>query len=123
MQARSQVHAGLRLRQAEDALMSAAQHLLAEPQAVEQLPNRVGEEGQVGDVSYRLVRFDGPSWQGQQQGRAQAILELVPNAEQPHGMRAAFAWELTRLQPEGPVQVLAVRELGLRGRSAQEVAP
>ncbi|MEX0587659.1 MAG: hypothetical protein WD136_00205 [Cyanobium sp.] len=129
LQARSQVQAGQRLRQVEDGLMSAAQHLVAEPQAIEQLAARVGEQGQVGEVAYRLVHFEAPSWEGQpvagaqQQGRAGATLELLPGAKQPSAMRAAFAWELARAQPEGPVQVLAVRELGLRGGATAQVSP
>ena len=63
LQARSQVSAGQRLRQAEDGLMSAAQHLLARSISVDQLAARVGETGQVGQVAYRLVLVEGPSWQ------------------------------------------------------------
>ena len=63
LQSRSQVSAGQRLRQAEDGLMSAAQHLLADPLSVDQLAARVGETGQVGPVAYRLVSLTGPSWQ------------------------------------------------------------
>jgi hypothetical protein len=40
LQSRSQVIAGQRLRQAEDQLMSAAQHLVADPLTVDQLPSR-----------------------------------------------------------------------------------
>ena len=135
LQARSQVQAGQRLRQAEDQLMSAAQHLAAEhfaadPGAVEQLASRVGHDAQVGPVAYRLVGVDGPSWLAQpdatalQQGSAELTVELLPSASQPRPLRAAFALELARPAAlAGPVQVQALRELGLRGRVAAEVAP
>ena len=118
---------GQRLRQAEDRLMSAAQHLLAAPATPV-----VGQTGQVGPVAYRLVAFDGPHWDGAlaagglQRGRAAATLELEPTAEQPRALRAAYGLELSRtLTPEGPgsLQLLAVRELGLRGRTSNGVAP
>ena len=127
LQARSQVQAGQRLRQAEDQLMSAAQHLLAAPATPV-----VGQTGEVGPVAYRLVAFDGPHWDGAlaagglQRGRAAATLELQPTAEQPRALRAAYGLELSRtLTPEGPgsQQLLAVRELGLRGRTSNGVAP
>ena len=132
LQSRSQVSAGQRLRQAEDGLMSAAQHLLADPRSVDQLAARVGETGQVGPVAYRLVRVEGPSWQdaaeagSSQRGQAVATLELLASAEQPRALQAAFALELTRqAAPEGlaPSQLVALRELGLRGRSAAVGAP
>lgn len=137
LQARSQVQAGQRLLQAEDQLMSAAQHLAAQhqaanPQAVEQLAGRVGHKAQVGPVAYRLVRLDGPSWSPQpaaaapQQGQAELTLELLPSADQPRPLRAAFALELARASSAagpGPVQLQALRELGLRGRAAVGVAP
>lgn len=126
LQARSQVQAGRRLRQAEDQLMSAAQHLLAEP-----VTPAVGQTGQVGPVAYRLVAFDGPHWDGAlaagglQRGRAAATLELQLTAEQPRALRAAYGLELARsLTPDGPgsLQLVAVRELGLRGRTSQGVS-
>jgi hypothetical protein len=134
LQSRSQAHAGQRLRQAEDALMSAAQHLLADPLSVDQLATRVGETGQVGPVAYRLVRVEGPSWQDRpeagapQRGRAVATLELLASAEQPRPLQAAFALDLMRqVAPEGaafpPPQLVALRELGLRGRPAAVGAP
>jgi hypothetical protein len=132
LQSRSQVSAGHRLRQAEDGLMSAAQHLLADPRGVDQLAARVGETGQVGPVGYRLVRVEGPNWQNAaeagapQQGQAVATLELLASAEQPRPLQAAFALELMRQAgPEGlaPSQLVALRELGLRGRSAAAGAP
>ena len=107
--------------------MSAAQHLLAVPATPV-----VGQTGQVGPVAYRLVAFDGPHWDGAlaagglQRGRAAATLELQPTAEQPRALRAAYGLELSRtLTPEGPgsQQLLAVRELGLRGRTSNGVAP
>ena len=127
LQSRSQVSAGQRLRQAEDGLMSAAQHLLADPLSVDQLAARVGETGQVGPVAYRLVRVEGPNWQDAaevgalQRGRAVATLELLASAEQPRPLQAAFALELMRQgAAEGlaPPQLVALRELGLRGGSA-----
>jgi len=132
LQSRSQVSAGQRLRQAEDGLMSAVQHLLADPLSVDQLAARVGETGQVGPVAYRLVSLTGPSWQdtaeagAPQRGRAVATLELLASAEQPRPLQAAFALELLRQAiPEGlaPPQLVALRELGLRGRSAAVGAP
>lgn len=132
LQSRSQVSAGQRLRQAEDGLMSAAQHLLADPLSVDQLAARVGETGQVGPVAYRLVSLTGPSWQdtaeagAPQRGRAVATLELLASVEQPRPLQAAFALELLRQAiPEGlaPPQLVALRELGLRGRSAAVGAP
>lgn len=132
LQSRSQVSAGQRLRQAEDALMSAAQHLLADLHSVDQLATRVGETGQVGPVAYRLVSLTGPSWQAPaeagapQRGRAVATLELLTSADQPLPQQAAFALELLRqAAPEGlaPPQLVALRELGLRGRSAAVGAP
>ena len=127
LQARSKVQAGQRLRQAEDQLMSAAQHLLAGSATP-----AVGQTGLVGPVAYRLVAFDGPNWHGAlaagglQRGRAAVTLELQPSAEQPRALRAAFGLELARaVTPEGPgaQQLLALRELGLRGRASQGVAP
>lgn len=126
LQARSKVQAGQRLRQAEDQLMSAAQHLLAETATP-----AVGQTGLVGPVAYRLVAFDGPHWNGSpagglQRGRAAATLELQPSPEQPRALRAAFGLELVRaVTPEGPgaQRLLALRELGLRGRASQGVAP
>ena len=132
LQSRSQVSAGQRLRQAEDGLMSAAQHLLADPRSVDQLAARVGETGQVGPVAYRLVRVEGPHWQDAAEagaplrGQAVATLELLASAEQPHPLQAAFALELMReAAAEGvaPPQLVALRELGLRGRSAAAGAP
>ena len=117
LQSRSQTLAGERLRQVEDQLMSAAQQHVA---------------GQPGPVAYRLVHLDGPHWEPQpdvgalQPGRAQLTLELAPTAEQPRTHRAAFALELARpttAEGQAPVQVRALRELGLRGRAAQGVAP
>ena len=130
LQTRSQVSTGQRLRQAEDQLMSAAQHLAAAAGAVEQLPDRVGLDAQVGPVAYRLVRFTAPTWKAPadpgapQQGRAELTLELLPSAGQPRAQRAAFALELVRppAPADGPVQLRALRELGLRGRGAAEVA-
>ena len=132
LQSRSQVSAGQRLRQAEDALMSAAQHLLADPLSIDRLATRVGEIGQVGPVAYRLVRVEGPSWQemteagAPQRGRAVATLELLPSAEQSRPLQAAFALDLMR-QPVPQVQpapqLVALRELGLRGRPAAVGAP
>ena len=127
LQSRSQVSAGQRLRQAEDQLMSAAQHLVADPLTVDQLPSRVGEAGQVDSAAYRLVKVEGPSWQepaeagAPQRGRAVATLELLASAEQPLPLQAAFALELMRqAAPEGlaPAQLVSLRELGLRGRPA-----
>lgn len=127
LQARSRAQAGKHLRQAEDQLMSAAQHLLAGTATP-----AVGQAGLVGSVAYRLVAFDGPHWSGAlaagglQRGRAAATVELQPTAEQPRALRAAFGLELARVvTPEGPgaQQVLALRELGLRGRASQGVAP
>jgi hypothetical protein len=126
LQARSKVQAGQRLRQAEDQLMSAAQHLLAGTATP-----AVGQTGLVGPVAYRLVAFDGPHWNGApagglQRGQAVAILELQPSAEQPRAPRAAFGLELARaVTPSGfgAQQLLAFRELGLRGRASQGVAP
>ena len=132
LQSRSQVSAGQRLRQAEDGLMSAAQHLLADPLSVDQLAARVGETGQVGPVAYRLVSLTGASWQdtaeagAPQRGRAVATLELLASAEQPRPLQAAFALELLRQAiPEdlAPPQLVALRELGLRGRTAAVGAP
>ncbi len=117
LQSRSQVLAGERLRQVEDQLMSAAQQFVA---------------AQHGPVAYRLVELDGPHWQPQpdagapQTGRAELTLELLPTAEQPRPHRAAFALELMRhttAEGQASPQVRALRELGLRGRAAQEVAP
>ena len=131
LQARSQVQGGQRLRQAEDALMSAAQHWVAG--AADQLAagELEGQTGQVGAVAYRLVAWEGPRWQepagpdGLQRSQALATLELLPTAEQPRPLRAAFALELAQpVAPDaGGVRVLALRELGLRGRAAQGVAP
>jgi hypothetical protein len=127
LQSRSQVSAGQRLRQAEDQLMSAAQHLVADPLTVDQLPSRVGEAGQVDSAAYRLVKVEGPNWQkpaeagAPQRGRAVATLELLASAEQPLPLQAAFALELMRqAAPEGlaPAQLVSLRELGLRGRPA-----
>ena len=127
LQSRSQVSAGQRLRQAEDQLMSAAQHLVADPLTVDQLPSRVGEAGQVDSAAYRLVKVEGPNWQepaeagAPQRGRAVATLELLASAEQPRPLQAAFALELMRqAAPEGlaPAQLVSLRELGLRGRPA-----
>jgi len=127
LQSRSQVIASQRLRQAEDQLMSAAQHLVADPLTVDQLPSRVGEAGQVDSAAYRLVKVEGPSWQepaeagAPQRGRAVATLELLASAEQPLPLQAAFALELMRqAAPEGlaPAQLVSLRELGLRGRPA-----
>lgn len=93
LQARSQVQTGQRLRQAEDRLMSAAQHLLAAPATPV-----VGQTGQVGPVAYSLVAFDGPHWDGAlaagglQRGRAAATLELEPTAEQPQPCGRPMAW-------------------------------
>jgi hypothetical protein len=132
LQSRSQVSTGPRLRQAEDGLMSAAQHLLADPLSVDQLSARVGETGQVGPVAYRLVSLAGPSWQDAaeagvpQRGRAVATLELLASAEQPRPLQAAFAIELMRqAAPDGLglPQLVAVRELGLRGRTAAGGVP
>lgn len=132
LQARSQVSAGQQLRQAEDDLMSAAQHLVAGSISVDQLAARVGETGQVGLVAYRLVRVEGPSWQesseasAPQRGRAVATLELLASAEQPRSLQAAFGLDLIRqAAPEGvaPSQLVALRELGLRGRPAEVGAP
>jgi len=134
LQSRSQVSAGQRLRQAEDGLMSAAQHLLADPRprSVDQLAARVGETGQVGSVAYRLVRVEGPHWQDAAEpgaplrGQVVATLELLASAEQPRPLQAAFALELMRqAAAEGlaPSQLVALRELGLRGRSAAVGAP
>ena len=134
LQSRSQAHAGQRLRQAEDALMSAAQHLLADPLSVDQLATRGGETGQVGPVAYRLVRVEGPSWQDRpeagapQRGRAVATLELLASAEQPRPLQAAFALDLMRRAAPGGAafphpQLVALRELGLRGRPAAVGAP
>jgi hypothetical protein len=94
----------------------------------------VGETGQVGPVAYRLVRVEGPSWQDRpeagapQRGRAVATLELLASAEQPRPLQAAFALDLMRqAAPEGaafpPPQLVALRELGLRGRPAAVGAP
>ncbi len=119
LQARSQVLAGQRLRQAEDQLMSAAQHWLA---GAEQRLARgaelaqLGDGGQVGDVAYRLV-----AWDGAGTGQPTATLELLPSAESPRPLRAAFALELAGA--EGVLQLRGLRELGLRGRAAQGVAP
>ena len=127
LQSRSQVSAGQRLRQAEDQLMSAAQHLVADPLTVDKLPSRVGEAGQVDSAAYRLVKVEGPNWQepaeagAPQRGRAVATLELLASAEQPLPLQAAFALELMRqAAPEGlaPAQLVSLRELGLRGRPA-----
>ena len=132
LQSRSQVIAAQRLRQAEDQLMSAAQHLVADPLTVDQLPSRVGEAGQVDSAAYRLVKVEGPSWQepaeagAPQRGRAVATLELLASAEQPLPLQAAFALELMRqAAPEGlaPAQLVSLRELGLRGRPAAVEAP
>jgi hypothetical protein len=138
LQARSQVQAGQRLRVAEDQLMSAAQQFVAERLAggpVDAAPTStspVGAQGQLGDVAYRVVAFDGPHWQaelesdGRQRGRATATLELLPGGAVRHGQRGAFALELVRAvtpQGPGPEQLLALRELGLRGRAAAEVTP
>ena len=107
--------------------MSAAQHLLAKPATP-----AVGQAGQVGPVAYRLVAFDGPHWDGAlaagglQRGRAAATFELQPTAEQPRALRAAYGLELARtFTPAGPgsQQLLALRQLGLRGRTSQGVAP
>ncbi len=132
LQSRSQARAGQRLRQAEDDLMSAAQHLLADPLSAAQLATRVGETGQVGPVAYRLVSFAGPSWQGSaevgapQRGRAVATLELLASAEQPRPLQAAFALDLMRpaaSEALAPPQLVALRELGLRGRPAAVGTP
>ena len=132
LQSRSQVSAGQRLRQAEDQLMSAAQHLVADPLTVDKLPSRVGEAGQVDSAAYRLVKVEGPNWQepaeagAPQRGRAVATLELLASAEQPLPLQAAFALELMRqAAPEGlaPAQLVSLRELGLRGRPAAVEAP
>lgn len=122
LQSRSQVGASQRLRQAEDQLMSAAQHLVAGPLTVDQLPSKVGEEGQVDSAAYRLVKFDGPNWQepaeagAPQRGRAVATLELLASAEQSRPLQAAFALELER-KGLAPAQLVSLGELGLRGRS------
>ena len=132
LQSRSQVSAGQRLRQAEDQLMSAAQHLVADPLTVDKLPSRVGEVGQVDSAAYRLVKVEGPNWQepaeagAPQRGRAVATLELLASAEQSRPLQAAFALELMRqAAPEGlaPAQLVSLRELGLRGRPAAVEAP
>ena len=130
LQARSQVQAGQRLRQAEDALMSAAQHLVAVVGPPLANGDSVGHTGQVGSVAYRLVQWDAPLWptttgvDGLQRSQAMATLELLPTAEQPRPLRAAFVLELARpaAPAAGVVRVLALRELGLRGRVAQGVA-
>ena len=128
LQSRSQVIAGQRLRQAEDQLMSAAQHLVADPLTVDQLPRRVGEAGQVGSAAYRLVKVEGPIWQepaeagAPQRGRAVATLELLASAEQSRPLQAGFALELER-KGLAPAQLVSLRELGLRGRPAAVEAP
>ncbi len=133
LQARSQVRAGQRLRQAEDQLMSAAQHYVAER-------FKAGSSGLAGqpagaapaELRYRLVAFEGPHWQptldaeGQQRGEATFSLELVPTQPASGSQRAAFALELARSvgpQGAGPQRLLALRELGLRGRASAEVEP
>jgi hypothetical protein len=134
LQARSQVQAGLRLRQGEDALISAAQHWVAGAEGALAAGALEGQTGQVGSVAYRLVAWEGPIWEhpagsdGLQRSQAVVTFELLPTAEQPRPLRAAFGLELARpVAPEvagvGVVRVLALRELGLRGRTAQEVAP
>ena len=128
LQSRSQVIAGQRLRQAEDQLMSAAQHLLADPLTVDQLPSRVGEAGQVDSAAYRLVKVEGPNWQepaeagAPQRGRAVATLVLLASAEQPRPLQAAFALEMER-KGLAPAHLVSLRELGLRGRPAALGAP
>ncbi|MBD2422756.1 hypothetical protein [Cyanobium sp. FACHB-13342] len=131
LQARGQVQGGQRLRQAEDALMSAAQHWVAGAAGQLAGGELEGQTGQVGSVAYRLVAWEGPRWpepaglDGLQRSQAVATLELVPTAEQPRPLRAAFALELARpvAPAAGGVRLLALRELGLRGRAAQGVAP
>lgn len=132
LQARSQTSSGQRLRQAEDALMSAAQHLLAGSTSVDQLAARVGETGQVGPVAYRLVLVEGPSWQESaalgepQRGRLVLTLQQLATAEQPKPLQAAFRLDLARdMLPGGltPPQLVGVRELGLRGRPVAVGAP
>lgn len=132
LQSRSQASAGQRLREAEDALMSSAQHLLGDLHSVDQLATRVGKPDQVGPVAYRLVRVEGPSWQATakadapQRGRAVATLELLASADQPRPLQAAFALDLQRqTAPEALAtpQLVALRELGLRGRPAAVGAP
>lgn len=128
LQSRIQVSAGQRLRQAEDQLMSAAQHLVADPLTVDKLPSRVGEVGQVDSAAYRLVKVEGPNWQepaeagAPQRGRALATLELLASAEQSRPLQAAFALELER-KGLAPAQLVSLRELGLRGRPAAVEAP
>ena len=128
LQSRSQVSAGQRLRQAEDQLMSAAQHLVADPLTVDQLPSRVGEAGQVDSAAYRLVKVEGPNWQepakagAPQRGQAVATLELLASAEQRRPLQAAFALVLER-KGLAPAHLVSLRELGLRGRPAAVGAP
>jgi hypothetical protein len=128
LQSRSQVSASQRLRQAEDQLMSAAQHLVAGPLIVDHLPSMVGDERQVDSAAYRLVKVEGPNWQepaeagAPQLGRAVATLELLASAEQPRPQQGAFALELER-QGQAPPKLVSLRDLGLRGRAAAEVAP
>ena len=123
LQSRSQVIASQRLRQAEDQLMSAAQHLVAGPLIVEELGSMVGEERQVDSAAYRLVKVEGPNWQepaeagAPQRGRAVATLELLASAEQRRPLQAAFALELER-KDLAPAHLVSLRELGLRGRPA-----
>ena len=128
LQSRSQVSAGQRLRQAEDQLMSAAQHLVADPLTVDKLPSRVGEAGQVDSAAYRLVKVEGPNWQepakagAPQRGQAVATLELLASAEQRRPLQAAFALVLER-KGLAPAHLVSLRELGLRGRPAAVGAP
>ena len=105
LQARSQVSAGQRLRQAEDGLMSAAQHLLARSISVDQLAARVGETGQVGPVAYRLLLVEGPSWQDStalgepQRGRLVLTLQqLATAASVDEGLRALAAVDAAAAQ-------------------------
>jgi len=133
LQARSQVQGDQRLRQAEDALMSAAQHWVGQRLLTGELADGAleGQTGRVGSVAYRLVAWEAPRWpepaglDGLQHSQALATFELLPTAEQPRPLQAAFGLDLA--QPVAPaaggVRVLALRELGLRGRAAQGVAP
>ena len=121
------------LAQLDAALLSSQSQLVALAGAAGQLAagELEGQTGQVGSVAYRLVAWEGPRWlepagvDGLQRSQAVATLELLPTPEQPRPLRAAFGLELA--QPVGPaaggVRVLALKELGLRGRSAQGVAP
>lgn len=133
LQARARLGSTLRLRHAEDALMSAAQHLIG------QLNRRHGcllelpladwstqgmacadsaeqgalREGSVLEMPYRLVEWKPDHAPGGEVHRAELLLELG-EAGSRRPQRAAYAVELVELAGTS-LRAMDPRELGLRG--------